>query len=184
MTRLFKLLFPHASTSADLAQVEKELQAQINALRSRLDVAAAQAGVTHETNEIILGSLRGRVTALEAGLNTAIRRLNAQANLIDALETEVSRPLAPEIEARLNAVRTALENATSGQTKTVVHSGAAVLASDIRDQIASARKDTIDAISLQPMTSLIVSDGEAKPTEVIRLKAVKPKGRGPKGGAK
>ena len=173
MTRLFKLLFPHASTSADLAQVEKELQAQINALRSRIEVAAAQAGVIHEANEILLGSLRGRVTALEA-------RVNAQANLIDALETEVSRPLDPEIDAGLNAVREAIKNATSDQTKTVVHSGAATLASDIRDQIAAARRDTIDAVTLQPTTSLINHNGEAKPTEIIQLKPTK----GPKGGAR
>lgn len=104
MTGLFKLLFPHASTSAELAQVEKELQAQIDALRSRLEVAAAQAGVIHETNEILLGSLRGRVTALEA-------RANAQANLIDALESEVSRPLSPETETRLTAIREAIKDA-------------------------------------------------------------------------
>lgn len=173
MKYLFCKLFPFASTSADLAQVEKELQAQINALRSRFDVAAAQAGVIHESNEIILGSLRGRVTALEA-------RVNAQANLIDALETEVSRPLDPEIEARLNAVREAIKNATSDQTKTCVHSGAAVLESDIRDQIAAARTDTIDAVTLQPATSLINHNGEAKATEVIRLKPTK----GPKGGSR
>lgn len=150
MTRLFKLLFPHASTSADLAQVEKELQAQINALRSRLDVAAAQAGVTHESNEIILGSLRGRVTALEA-------RANAQAALIDALETEVSRPLDPDIKANLDRVRDALSNIPKGGVFPLC---------DLPNTA----------------TSLIVSDGdgEAKPTEVIRLKPTK----GPKGGSR
>lgn len=87
MKRILRKLFPNLITRADLTIVEGDLGAEIKAIRARLDMVAAAQGVMHEANEINTMTLKGRVTALEGGLATTIRRLNG----IDAVQGEIEK---------------------------------------------------------------------------------------------
>jgi hypothetical protein len=124
--------------------------------------------------------LRGRMTGLEAELFAAERRLDAQASLIDALETEVSRPMDAAIQTRLDEVRAAIEGANTSAVEVA------------RDLVRTGKITPnqarlfvgLDISDKSGATSLVISDGEAKPTKLISLDPTMPKGRGPKGGAK